>query len=405
MRALIVTPTLPVAGRSVGEGVMHRLRLFMTAIGRAADAVHIAHICPAEIASMPLGEVTRRQSEHWGREVTVSLIPRAARQTAFRSYYLDGILDAGLQPEFRPFASAAPAAAVAALVETGPDLLFLHRMPAAAAFLRTGLRHDRAYFDLDDVEHSVKWRRALAPPFWPGKVFDALQVPSLLLEERRAVRAARMTFVCSARDERMLRRIAGSGQVAQVPNALPMPAAAPAVTPEPTLGFLGSMHHPPNIEAAQRMALRIMPLIRREVPQARLLVAGIHSDTLDIGGAEGVERLGFVDDVGGFHARTRIACAPLVNGGGTRLKLIEAAGHARPMVSTRVGAEGLEFVPEREILLRDADAAFAAACVELLRDDAACARLGAAARARAVASYGADAASDRIARLMELPAA
>ena len=75
------------------------------------------------------------------------------------------------------------------------------------------------------------------------------------------------------------------------------------------------------------------------------------------------------------------------------------------MVSTRVGAEGLEFVAEQEILLHDSDAAFAEACIGLLSDDAACARLGAAARQRALATYGADAASERIARLMDLPVA
>ncbi len=91
----------------------------------------------------------------------------------------------------------------------------------------------------------------------------------------------------------------------------------------------------------------------------------------------------------------------MVNGGGTRLKLIEAAAHARPMVATVLGAEGLRFEPEREILLRDDDAGFAAACVALLRDDAACARMGAAARRRAIDCYSAASASGRIAGLMQ----
>ncbi len=77
----------------------------------------------------------------------------------------------------------------------------------------------------------------------------------------------------------------------------------------------------------------------------------------------------------------------LTVGGGTHLKLIEAAGYARPIVSTRLGTEGLDFRDGSEILLRDTDAAFAAGCVSLPEDIGACERPGAAARTSAVAAY------------------
>ena len=90
-------------------------------------------------------------------------------------------------------------------------------------------------------------------------------------------------------------------------------------------------------------------------------------------------------------------------GSGTRLKLIEAAGYARPMVSTRIGAEGLAFRDGAEILLRETDEAIAGACVELLRDDGACLRLGAQAREAMGRLYDSDAIIGRIEGLVGVP--
>jgi glycosyltransferase involved in cell wall biosynthesis len=56
-----------------------------------------------------------------------------------------------------------------------------------------------------------------------------------------------------------------------------------------------------------------------------------------------VEFRGFVDDLSALYAETRIVCCPIVIGSGTRIKLVEAASYARPIVATRIGAEGLDF--------------------------------------------------------------
>jgi glycosyltransferase involved in cell wall biosynthesis len=95
-----------------------------------------------------------------------------------------------------------------------------------------------------------------------------------------------------------------------------------------------------------------------------------------------------------------VVCCPLTVGSGTRIKLIEAAAYGRPMVSTRIGAEGLDFVPEKEILLRDDDAGFAKGCLHLLDDDGLCHRLASAARARADLLYNMGRIEERIGRLM-----
>jgi glycosyltransferase involved in cell wall biosynthesis len=86
-----------------------------------------------------------------------------------------------------------------------------------------------------------------------------------------------------------------------------------------------------------------------------------------------------------------------MNGGGTRIKLIEAAGYAKPMVSTTIGAEGLTFIDGTEIQIRDDNAGIAKACVRLLKDDLLCAQLGEAARRKAKSTYDIPSIRNRIA--------
>ena len=147
---------------------------------------------------------------------------------------------------------------------------------------------------------------------------------------------------------------------------------------------------------------RIFPLVQRQMPEARLIVAGGMPERVPSfrSPPPGVEFTGFVPDLDKLYAGSRVIACPVTVGGGTRLKLVEAASYGRPMVSTRLGAEGLAFEDGREIVLRDDDEGFATACVQLLRDDAECARLGEAARARMRESYAAEGIVDQITRIM-----
>ena len=88
-----------------------------------------------------------------------------------------------------------------------------------------------------------------------------------------------------------------------------------------------------------------------------------------------------------LYRRVRIVCCPILSGGGTRLKILEAGAYGKAIVSTTVGAEGLDLRDDQGIVLRDGGPAFARVCVELLRDPARCERLGAAAREAVARRY------------------
>jgi glycosyltransferase involved in cell wall biosynthesis len=87
-----------------------------------------------------------------------------------------------------------------------------------------------------------------------------------------------------------------------------------------------------------------------------------------------------VEDLSALYRRTRVVCCPIRVAGGTRLKILEAAAYGKPIVSTTVGAEGIEFRDGQEIFLRDEPASFAAACAKLMADTSLGEQMGAAAR-------------------------
>jgi len=161
------------------------------------------------------------------------------------------------------------------------------------------------------------------------------------------------------------------------------------VASNPALLFVGSFTYQPNIEAAEFLIEQIWPHIYRAMPEARLIIAGTLPARIrgyDMG-IPGVEFTGFVDDLEELYQRSRVVCAPILAGSGTRIKIIEAGGYGKAIVATRVGAEGLDMRDGVELLLRDDPGSFADACLQLLNDSVLCEQLGRAAYAKVLRSY------------------
>ena len=157
----------------------------------------------------------------------------------------------------------------------------------------------------------------------------------------------------------------------------------------------------PNREAAERMVEQIFPRVLAQRPEAKLILVGKDSDTLASRAARpnGVEYLGFVSDLDAVIGRSAVFVCPMVNGGGTRIKLLDAAAYALPIVSTAMGAEGIDFVDGRDCLLRNTDQAFAEACIDLLDNRVRGRELGIAARSLIEANYQASAVEAQLAAL------
>ena len=385
-------------------GIGRRFSVFLRALQQVSDDITLLHLVPPKMiaAAGPIDILSASQSAFWGVKLRIALAPRRARMQTAWNHYGAGIFDVSRQPRWFPYAGADLAAAVGGHLDARPDLVFAFGLHAMLPILRSGRKPARLIYDNIDIEHRVLIRDVFSAPFMPGKPVQLLQAPALIRLERRALAASRVAFVCSEVDRAYLRRLRSGGAVHVVPNALAVPADPPGVVAMPTVLFLGDMQNLPNRRAAERMVERIWPLVLQRSPAARLLVAGRGSDRLRCadGRLASVDFLGFVDDLDALYARSRLVCCPIMTGGGTRLKLVEAASYARPMVSTRMGMEGLDFADGDAALIRDDDAGFAAACSSLLEDDALCARLGGAARRRMQAQYDARRIEDDVAEML-----
>jgi glycosyltransferase involved in cell wall biosynthesis len=274
----------------------------------------------------------------------------------------------------------------------GPDVvgIFAHRLGAMCPLVGVQA-HSRppVFFDLDDIEHRKVIRDLARGRFYPGKLASYLRVPALFLGELQAIRRARTTFVCSSGDQRFLARFVGRDRIAIVPNVASFPAFVPPPATEETLLFIGSFTYAPNVDAADHLVREVWPRIRALRPEAKLLIAGQRPERIPSFGdnVPGVVFTGFVDDLAQLYASVRVVCCPIRSGGGTRIKIIEAAGYAKPVVSTVIGAEGLLFADPDEIVVARSDAGFANACAQLLGDPEQAQALGNAARRRALAVY------------------
>ena len=196
---------------------------------------------------------------------------------------------------------------------------------------------------------------------------------------------AAAVLACSRLDcERIQRRSPGV-RCLVLPNTVDTAAYLPQVLPAGprTTLYTGGLDWHPNRDAVLHFVERVLPGLRHLVPGARFIAAGRNPPPQlkkRLARIPGVECLGPVDDMRALIARASVCVVPLRMGSGTRLKILEAAAMAKPIVSTTLGAEGLDFVNGRDLLLADSPAAFAAATASLLLDPAAAARLGAAAR-------------------------
>jgi len=156
-----------------------------------------------------------------------------------------------------------------------------------------------------------------------------------------------------------IQRHAPGAAVELVPNGVDTeyfsPASPIASESAPYIVFTGAMDYPPNVDAAGWFCNEILPALRRKIPRLGYKIVGKnpHPQILELGKRNGVQVTGTVADIRCYIAGALALVVPLRSGGGTRLKILEAMAMARPVISTSVGAEGLEVSPGTDILIAD----------------------------------------------------
>jgi glycosyltransferase involved in cell wall biosynthesis len=197
---------------------------------------------------------------------------------------------------------------------------------------------------------------------------------------------ATAVLACSERDAQMIRGVCARARTPVLPNVVNVESYQPPYEDDGrTLLFVGAMDWFPNRDAVDYFIAEILPAVRRLVSGARFVVAGRNPSQAVLrrySNLADVRFTGSVSDMRPIIAQAAVCVVPLRMGSGTRMKILEAAAMGKAIVSTTLGAEGLNFVDGTEILLADPPPAFSAAAAGLLSDPARRRLLGRAARRR-----------------------
>jgi glycosyltransferase involved in cell wall biosynthesis len=250
-----------------------------------------------------------------------------------------------------------------------PDVVQVEFLPTTV--LLGELRRSQAPTVL--VDHDASSRPAHEFSHFPAplrRLLKALDARAWRRFDRRAARRFDATVVFTEADRLALER-ASPRRTVRIPLVVPpreLPLS-PVGRPPPSVLFVGYYRHPPNADAARWLAHEIFPAVRREHPEAELVLVGeeLPADLKGLG-EEGVVAVGAVDDVTEYLERAGVVVAPIRSGGGVRVKVLEALGAGKAVVATPLAIEGIEAPPGDAILLAESAAEFAS-CLSLLLGD------------------------------------
>ena len=215
--------------------------------------------------------------------------------------------------------------------------------------------------------------------------------------ERRALIEFDAHLVVSVRDAERLRNIDSEAQVSLIENGVDMAhysddeieaayatwAAADAARKTKRIVFVCSMDYHANVDGAVSFGREVWPRVRDRQPELVFTVVGRDPapEVRALTTIPGIEVTGTVDDVRPFYREALAAIVPLKVGGGSRLKILEAMAAGVPVISTTLGAEGLNVRDSENILIADTNEQLAEAIVSVVESEEQCKRLSNAGRA------------------------
>lgn len=222
--------------------------------------------------------------------------------------------------------------------------------------------------------------------------YIAQQWRKFLRFERNILQQADLTIAVSDLDAQRFQVDMGVSQVGVVENGVDTAYFQPDPRPRDpkTMLFLGSLEWRPNLDGVKQFLDRVFPVIKQQIPEARFLLVGrnppdwLRRLSHQLGG---VELHANVPDVRPFLAQAGMMVVPLRIGGGSRLKILEALATATPVVSTRIGAEGLQLTHDRHLKIVDDVDDLTEALLTTIRDPESAAYLAERGRQQVLHTY------------------
>jgi glycosyltransferase involved in cell wall biosynthesis len=358
MKSLLVAPTLP---NESGNGLAMRIGVFLEALCQLGEV---------ELVVLPLFE-SNLSSNRFCRRLNISptIIQAAGRaETHFR--LLKQVADPRSRLEaFRQYGKPSLAASLSLPVIDDLrqwlkgrhfDLVHIARaymLPAIDAWPKN--ERPRISVDLDEDDVKAQQRIAtlhrLRGDTSAGDWLDAEAVAFERLLEQR-ISDADITFVSTEADRETLRARAPSANPVVAENAVAIPPASVRERQGSELLFVGGLGFFPNVDAASWLLDEILPELTRGRSDSPSLTIVGRNPPLELrrrAQALGVRLLDVVEDLAPIYASANVALIPIRAGGGSRIKLLEAAAHCVPIVATTIGAEGTRMRDGEEIWLAD----------------------------------------------------
>ena len=249
-----------------------------------------------------------------------------------------------------------------------------------------------AIVDTQMVAHELLARYARRMPGIGRRLYARAESVKMRRWESEIGRGVYALGATCPREAAIFRRLCPGTRVVPLPNVVDAGEYEPtyAAEREDVVLFSASFDWFPNQDAAEFFAQRVLPELRRLRPRAVFRLAGRCRSAefrRRMRQFDGVELAGFVPDMRREIARATLCAVPLRIGSGTRLKILEAAAMGKAVVSTALGAEGLDFVPGEEIAIADDPERFGLALAVLLAQRERRREIGRRARRRVERDY------------------
>lgn len=255
----------------------------------------------------------------------------------------------------------------AALLDRMPEFALIWVLNSRTPNNLRQWRWPRAVLDLDDIPSTFHDSVRRTAPTAGGRWKAALQ--SRMSQRREALWKGRFDTLCVC-SESDRNHLGGGPQIHVVPNGFARPDKEPVHSPAqpPRIGFIGLLSYMPNLEGVRWFVRDCWPLIRKEIPDARLRLVGKETDGSLKPEGPAIDALGFVADPSAEIATWSAMIIPVRQGAGTRVKVAEAFSRKCPVVSTALGAYGYDVTDGIELCLADKPQAFVDHCVSLARE-------------------------------------
>ena len=285
-----------------------------------------------------------------------------------------------------------------------PDAIHIDHLQMAQ-FVDFSLPGKRV-LDNHNVESLIVKRVAETSTSPLTRLYASIEWPKLARYELDACRKCDIVLTVSEEDAETLRAMDGSlGNVRTVPIGVDVEYFRPVERNRSSRNILsiGTMYWPPNVDAMLYFHREILPIIRERFPDCTLTIAGQGpaKAVTSLAADSAVKVTGYVEDVREIARNCGVFVVPLRSGSGVRVKILNALAMGLPVVSTSIGAEGLDVKDRQHLLIADSPQEFAEAVSKLFQDSELACRLGRNGRRLACEKYSWDVVGERLLRVYE----